>query len=154
MRHQLEKEHSFSNATNTQTNYFKKREEMSEHKAAKSSSYSPSKKNLNKLNHKVIYQNKDDKFFYERSSTMVAGVQQNNDSSLSMIPSRKTKKMDKLILEHNENAKKFMAPAIQFKRRVNTGSKNPQAQGNLNCKSKMKKRLKFTMRNNKAISPK
>ncbi|CAI2364137.1 unnamed protein product [Moneuplotes crassus] len=154
MRHQLEKEHSFSNATNTQTNYFKKREEMSEHKAAKSSSYSPSKKNLNKLNHKVIYQNKEDKFFYERSSTMVAEVQQNNDSSLSMIPSRKTKKMDKLILEHNENAKKFMAPAIQFKRRVNTGSKNPQAQGNLNCKSKVKKRLKFTMRNNKAISPK
>ncbi|CAI2371133.1 unnamed protein product [Moneuplotes crassus] len=151
---QFENDHSFTNAIQTQANYFPNKEEMSLKKVSKSNSYSPSKKKLNKLRKKVMLKNKDDQFFYERSSTMIAEAHQPKDSSFSVIPTGKNKKTEKLLLEQKDNHNKGISPLGQFKRRAQTGTNNSSVQGTHNYKSKVKKRLKFTMKNNKAINSK
>lgn len=152
MRNQLESDHSFTNANKTQTDYFPSGDSVQ--KVCKSNSYSPSKKRLNKINKRAPYQNKDDPFFYERSSTMITDSNQKKELSLSMVPSKKNKRQGKLIIDKDNQVNKSLVKPSQFKRRVMTGSNNNQAQGTTNYKSKVKKRLKFTMRNNKAISSK
>lgn len=104
---------------------------------------------MNILNNNLV--NPDDSFFYDNQTGMVTNLNQTQDGINGYSTTYKKSRKQKFIDYQSESPTKQNSKQVipQNKLRVMT-----QPAGNFNFKSKVKKRLKFTMRNEKSISTK
>lgn len=104
---------------------------------------------MNVPNNNVV--NQDDSFFYENQPAIVSDLNQTHDGINAYSTTYKKTRKQKFIDYQSDSPTKQNSKQIipQNKLRVMT-----QPAGNFNFKSKVKKRLKFTMRNEKSISTK